>query len=351
MLTYQNRTYSLEELKSLTFSTEDSLLLFCKQWLNQTPFFEVNTSGSTGEPKTITLSRQQIENSVLQTQKALELTSTDTCLINLSGNHIAAKMMMARALVIGMQATIISPSNNPLKSLTSSFDFHAFVPLQLNAILTENNTAEIALLNKAKAIIIGGAPMSLNLIHKVKERITAPVYATFGMTETVSHIALKKINGIPNNYFKTVPGIEIDIDDNSCLKVKGAVTKNEWLQTNDIVKLYTEGFEWIGRKDNVINTGGLKFQVEALEKLIEKAFHDLSIEVRFFISKLPHESLGEKIVLVIETDDIIDVRDVKLHLAKSCSKYQIPKTFYFLRKFKETPTGKIDKSGTLFLFC
>lgn len=349
MLTYLNKTYSLEDLKNLTFSTEDPLLLFCKQWLNKSSYFEVNTSGSTGEPKLISLSRKQIENSVLQTQQALGLSKSDTCLINLSGEHIAAKMMMARALVIGMDATYIIPTSNPLVKLTSNFDFYAFVPFQLTTILDKKDPNEIARLNKAKAIIIGGSKMSLQLIEKVNKLITAPVYATFGMTETVSHIALKRVNSIADSYFKIVPNIEIDIDQDSCLKVKGAVTNNKWLQTNDIVKLRPNGFEWIGRKDNTINSGGLKFQIEPIELMVENVFNKLYITARFFISKLIDEVFGEKIILLIETDEIIDTMELKLHLSKHLTKYQIPKTFYFLHKFKETQTGKIDKLKTISL--
>ena len=199
------------------------------------------------------------------------LAEGDSCLLNLSAKHIAGKMMLARAMEIGMEITFTPPSANPLEDINRGFDFYAFVPLQLQNIL-KLTPEKVDSLNQAKAIIVGGAKISLELAQQI-EKITAPVYATYGMTETVSHIAIQRINGEnKDSYFHTLPTITTELDQRACLKIKAPVTNHEWLQTNDIARLHPNGFELLGRIDNVINTGGLKVQAEKVENKVEAFF-------------------------------------------------------------------------------
>lgn len=319
-------------------------LRFIHQWQSDLDEFKIKTSGSTGKPKNITLSRGQIKTSIQQTKSALKLLKGDSCLINLSVEHIAGKMMIARALDIGLKITIVHPSKNPLIGIDKSFDFYSFVPLQIQTILEETPEL-IPFLNKAKAIIIGGAKVSVHLYSLIKNTIKAPVYATFGMTETVSHIALKQLN-IDNENFNILNGIDVSIDERSCLKVKGEVTNNMWIQTNDIVKLLPDGFEWIGRIDNVINSGGIKLQIESIERGIERAFYDLSLNNRFIIIGKPDHKLGEAVSLIIEGKNI-NKKIILDQLPNYLSKYEIPKQIIFVDVFHETESKKIDRNKVL----
>lgn len=343
-LTYDNQTYSKEDIQSS--SSQHSAFLICNEWLKLTPSFTIYTSGSTGKPKSIQLLRTQISSSVQQTQQALNLKENDSCLINLSCDYIAGKMMLFRSIEIGLNATIIPPSKNPLENIHTVFDFYSFVPLQLQTIL-EETPEKIELLNQAKCIIIGGAKMSQHLINLVTKHLTSPVYATFGMTETVSHIALKLINTPnPDLYFKTLDNTIIDIDQRSCLKIKGDITDNQWIQTNDKITLRQDGFQWIGRVDNVINSGGIKLQIESIESLIESTLNALSIDCRFFVTSLPDSKLGEKVVLFIEGNNL-DNQTIESTLKKKLKSYHNPKKIYFIDSFKETLSGKVDKKATL----
>ena len=334
-------------LKSSFFTNEepnDLLLKFIHQWGSGTRSFITNTSGSTGVPKPITLERNQIIASINQTQKALNLERGDTCLINLSPDHIAGKMMVARAMEIGMQMTIVPASKNPLVNIDSAFDFYSFVPLQIQTIIEENPN-QIPLLNKAKAIIIGGAKVSVYLQSLIENKISTPVYATFGMTETVSHIALKRLNPLAS-YYSVLNGVEIATDERKCLRIKGEVTNNKWIQTNDIVNLLSRGFNWVGRIDNVINSGGVKLQVEKIELGIERTFHQLKMDNRFIVFGEKNQLFGETVSLIIEAGNI-DQKSILKEFSTYLTKYEIPKNIYTLKSFPETDSKKIDRNKTI----
>ncbi len=336
-----NRDHLLSAL-SFTPSFEEQIIIdFCRDWFSNQAFFTVPTSGSTGTPKNIQLTRNQIIESVKTTQQAFDLKAGDCCLLNLSAKHIAGKMMLARAMEIDMEITVTPPSANPLQGINQSFDFYAFVPLQLQNIL--KSTPEIIeSLNSAKAIIVGGAKISLDLANQIK-KISAPVYATYGMTETVSHIAIQQINGEnKDEYFRTLPTVTTALDERACLKIKAPVTNYEWLQTNDIAKLHQNGFELLGRIDNVINTGGLKVQAEKVENKVEAFFLNQKIQNRFFVAALPHPYFGEQVTLFIE--GIFEGKDNLLdYLSQQLDKNEIPKEVINIHSFSQTESGKVDQ--------
>lgn len=335
-------------LSALSFKPtpeEKKVIEFCREWLSSKSTFIVPTSGSTGTPKQLEISRSQVIASIKATQQAFGLKKGDSCLLNLSAKHIAGKMMLARAMEIGMEITYTTPSSNPLESIDTAFDFYAFVPLQLQTILT-TDSKKVDLLNKAKAIIIGGSKISLAL-EKQLQQIQSPVFATYGMTETMSHIAIKRLNGEnKDNYFKTLPTVAIALDERGCLKIKAPVTNNEWLQTNDIAKLHENGFELIGRSDNVINTGGLKVQAEKVEANVEVFFLTHKISNRFFVYALPHPYFGEQVTLFVEGEFELKI-DLLKALSKHLEKHEVPKEVIIIKQFSETESGKIDKIITI----
>jgi o-succinylbenzoate---CoA ligase len=269
-------------------------------------------------------------------------------LVCLNVEYIAGMMMLVRGMVLGLKLTIIEPSGNPFQELENTiFDFYAFVPLQLENILNEEKN--VAILNQAKAIIVGGAAVNEVLEQKIQQ-LNVPTFSTYGMTETVSHIAIRRLNGEnKSEHFKVLESVKIGLDDRNCLNIISESSNNKLVQTNDIVEIVSKKeFRLIGRFDNIINSGGVKIQLEKVEKAIEKEIQIFNPK-RYFAYGIPDEKLGQKLVLVVETD-IFDEKLKEVFLSKIkliLPKYEIPKEIIFIKSFQETPTGKIDKKKCL----
>ncbi|MDX5346236.1 MAG: acyl-CoA synthetase, partial [Hymenobacteraceae bacterium] len=277
----------------------------------------------------------------------------DRALINLNTEFIAGIMMLVRGFVGEMHMTIFEPSGNPLVPLPDheAFKFQSYVPLQLQNIL-EQTPPKVQILNTAKAILVGGAPVSYGL-EQLLQQVQAPVFHTYGMTETVSHIALRQLNG-PNKtqHYIAPPDVVLGTDKRGCLTIKADVTNNEIVVTNDLVNLLSENtFIWLGRADNTINTGGVKVQLEKVEQALTEVLHKLGMHRRNFIASLPDEKLGERIIAVLEGTPLSDHEEQQLQgmLTQVLTKYEIPKQFGYLNTFTETASGKIDRQKNLLL--
>jgi len=317
---------------------------FCHDWLAGTATFVRATSGSTGVPKPISLTRSQLQASASATQQALDLRQGEAALVCLNVGYIAGTMMLVRGLEIGLKMYVVAPTASPLADIPADIviDFAAFVPLQLQTML-QNGAA--ARLNTFKKIIVGGAAVGDLLLQQI-EQLQVPVFSTYGMTETVSHVALRRLNGPDKSaYYQLLPNIATATDPRGCLRLRGAVTNHEWVQTNDLVQFIdNQNFKLLGRADNVINSGGVKIQLEKIERALEMI---LAPNVRFFAWHQPDETLGQKLVLVVQkSDDKRVTEDLKTALLPHLTPYEIPKLVYYIEKFIETPTGKIDKRAT-----
>jgi O-succinylbenzoic acid--CoA ligase len=323
---------------------EQKVIDFCQKWLSGQQEFMLKTSGSTGDPKLIKLTRNQMIASAKLTGKTFDLTKGDKALVCLNVEYIAGIMMLVRGMELGLELTVIEPSGNPLNDVgNNTFDFYAFVPLQLQNIL--NDERNVVILNQAKAIIVGGAAVNEVLENNIKN-LTVSVFSTYGMTETVSHIAIKRLNGQnKSDRFQVLEGVNIGIDERNCLNIIAEASDNLLIQTNDIVEILNEKeFDLIGRFDNIINSGGVKIQLEKVEKLIENEIKILNVK-RYFAYGIPDEKLGQKLVLFMEGAEVsieINAKFMK-NIQSVLSKYEIPKKIYFFEKFMELPTGKIDK--------
>jgi O-succinylbenzoic acid--CoA ligase len=227
----------------------------------------------------------------------------------------------------------------------------SFVPLQLQHTLAQGRDA-LDLLNGAKAILVGGGPVSTGL-EETLQVITAPVYQTYGMTETVSHVALRRLNGPERQaHYTLLEGVKMTTDERSCAVIDPNLPGLPPVVTNDVVERLTPTtFRWLGRADNMINSGGVKIQAEKIEGLVEKIFGNLNVKKRFFVTGLPHPELGESVVLIVEGSPLPDQTENHLtqFLQHSLSKYERPKSIRYVPSFAETPTGKIDKRLTLTL--
>lgn len=307
---------------------EKVIFKFLLNWLDEKPYIEVQTSGTTGKPKIIKIEKQFVVASALSTGDFLNLKPGDSALLCLSADYIAGKLMLVRALILGLELDAVEPSSTPLKSITKNYNFVAMVPMQVED--------SIAQLHQIKTLIIGGAQVNSVLKEKLKNATTS-IFETYGMTETVSHVAMKRIE---NNCFEALPNVVFSIDDRNCLIVDAPKVAKKTIITNDLVELISDKkFIWKGRFDNIINSGGIKFSPEEIElKLQEK------IKNRFFIASESDDNLGEKIVLVIESN--IDL-NLEATTFEHLSKYEVPKKTYYVDKFIETKTNKINRNETL----
>jgi o-succinylbenzoate---CoA ligase len=344
------RTYSHEELKKQSFENnqsdfEKSTLKFCHAWLNGQQEFTIQTSGSTGAPKPIVLLRKQMEASANQTIEALQLKTGETALVCLDTKYIAGQMMLVRSLIIGMNIIAVEPASNPFEKIDGQqIDFVALVPYQLENII--EHTPER--LDPVRCAIIGGASISHSLMEKIKKS-SCVLHSTYGMTETISHIALQQLNGkSPREFFEAFPSIQLRLDNRGCLCIKANYLKEEII-TNDLVELVEERkFKWLGRIDNVINSGGIKIIPEKAELIFEKVFDSFQIKNRFFITGLPDEKLGNKVTIVVEglafNKEI--QKEILVRVSQKLNKYELPKEFVFIQHFTETATGKVNRSAT-----
>lgn len=312
--------------EEFTLSTIDNLKdlgFFLKQWFNQDSFIIVKTSGTTGKSKDIKVEKAAMISSALSTGDFFKIYENSTALCCLPIKYIAGKMMLVRAMVLGWKIDVVEPSSKPLTNNLKVYDFVAMVPLQV-----ENSINQ---LNKVKTLLIGGAPLNQQLTTNLIE-INCNAYESYSMTETVTHVALRKIG---DKGFKILPNVKVKIDNRGCLVIYAPQLNPEELITNDVVDLISETeFVWKGRFDNVVNSGGIKLFPEQIEeKLIGK------IENRFFMAGLPDNTFNEKLVLFIEG------KEFKLDtlIFDELDKYEKPKEIIFVKKFFETETGKIKR--------
>lgn len=333
-------SFTKEELLSVGYSLikegqpyEVPIGDFLLDWLGNNKTIQVKTSGSTGIPKTIALKKEHMVNSALATGKFFRLREKDSALLCLPAEYIAGKMMLVRALVLGLHLDYTAPVAQPLQSNAKSYEFCAMVPLQL-----ENSISKVS---QIKTVIVGGAGVSVRLKEKLRS-VSSAIFETYGMTETITHIAVRALEA---TYFKVLRGVTVKLDSRGCLQISAPHLGVEALVTNDMVHLNSkEEFELLGRFDNVINSGGIKMFPEQLEAKLGSI-----ISSRFFITGIPDEKLGHKVVFIVEgRQNQLDLeRDIKS--SGILSKYEFPKAFYTVPQFAETKTGKLDRKQTLLL--
>lgn len=355
-LELNGKSYLKEEIIQRSFPDdlteyERNILDFCSSWLNhEQETYVLNTSGSTGIPKPIEISRQQMITSARMTQAALGLKENDHAFVCLNTEFIAGKMMLVRSMEIGMRLTILNPTSNPLLNLSpdQKIDFTAMAPLQMENIL--NDTPDkVSILNQMKAILVGGAPVSYALEEKI-QRITSPVFLTFGMTETVSHIALRRLNGENKQlYFQGLQNVSFESDTRGCLVIHSPLTL-EPVVSNDLAELIgNDKFIWKGRIDHVINSGGVKVNPETVERKLEILFKQFPFNINYFVAGLPDERLGQKVCLVVEEQKLTSEEKEKIAslIPQKSWGYESPKECIFIDRFSLTSTGKINKPETL----
>jgi O-succinylbenzoic acid--CoA ligase len=304
---------------------------FIQKWFDENEQIKVNTSGSTGDPKEIFLKKSHMLNSARETGVFFKLGENTSALLCLPSDFIAGKMMLVRAMTLGWDLHVVAPEKDALTQYDNDYDFVAMVPYQVNY--------SFGALGKVKKLIIGGGSISEELEEKLME-VDTEVFETYGMTETVTHIAVRRINGLARSeYFTALPNVRFSTDERNCLVIDAPSISDHQVITNDIVDLLTPTtFIWKGRYDHVINSGGVKLFPEAIEKKLAPY-----IKLPFIISSLKDQELGECVILIVKKPKEHELPDFS-EAFSVLNKYERPRKVFSFSKFPYTSTGKIKRT-------
>lgn len=308
---------------------------FLDEWFSPADFVWGHTSGSTGTPKPLKLLKRDMEESARLTLDFFGITSHTTMLLCLSPDYIAGKMMIVRALLSGADLLVVQPSSHPFATVDEPVDFAALVPAQVVESLRDDTQRER--LARTGALIIGGAPLSSAAEARLDD-LPVHAYATYGMTETVSHVALRRI-GDPSMCYRALGNITFTVDDRDCLVIHTPHFALRQFVTNDVVSLADERtFRWIGRYDHVINSGGVKIFPERVEQKMAGL-----LTRRFFIAACDDEKWGECVALAIEGEPLSAAEEeALLHRIRAVvDRYEVPRRVVYLPAFAETSSGKV----------
>ena len=313
------------------------LYLFLNEWFDASPVITVHTSGSTGVPKELVVRKDRMMQSARLTCEFLNLQAGDTALLCMNLRYIGAMMMVVRSLVAGLNLIVRPASGHPLSDVEVPLKFAAMVPLQVYNTLRV--PAERKRLEHTDILIIGGGAVDDSLEAELKT-IPIAAYSTYGMTETLSHIALRRLNGeAASKCYYPFPSVELSLSAENTLIVKAPLICDDVLQTNDIACLCSDGgFTIAGRKDNVINSGGIKIQAEEMENRLQPF-----IPVPFAVTAVPDPRLGQALTLLIAGKP--DIKELENKLQAVLETYYRPKHIFITELIPQTENGKIDRTG------
>ncbi len=312
---------------------------FLDEWYSPADYVWGHTSGSTGAPKPVKLLKRDMVASARLTCDFFSLNHSSTLLLCLSPDYIAGKMMLVRALLSGANLLVVPPSSTPLAILDETIDFAAMVPAQVVETLT--SAEQTARLARIRYLIVGGAPLAPDTEESLV-KLPVATYVTYGMTETVSHVALRRL-GDPAEVYRAMGDITFSIDERDCLVIHAPHFSTQKFVTNDVVQLDApDSFRWVGRYDHVINTGGVKVFPERVEQQIAS----LLAPRRFFITATPDAKWGESVTLVMEGEQLSETAQSQLLTAirERVTRYEYPRCILYLSHFKETASGKVIRS-------
>lgn len=342
-LLYQGIRYSADELKSPGLL--HPAFVFCRQWLLGQDSFLFSTSGSTGSPRKITLTRKQLTDSAHRTASVFLPRSGDMQLLCLSTETVGGIMMLVRSLVWDIPIHVTEPRSNPFSDgfVYQGETLVSLVPLQLKTIATD--LPSVNQLNKFRIVLLGGAAADAQA-ETIARGLSPLVYHGYGMTETASHVALRKLNPIKEPAYTPLNPVKIYLSSENQLCIQ--LPEESPIITNDIGEVFPDGrFRILGRADFVINSGGLKIQPEETEEVMGKFMLDNQLLHRYFAWGLPDPLLGEKLVLFVEGDaKKFPTQSCLSFLKENCPRHKAPKEIIFAPEFILTASGKINKPET-----
>ena len=343
----EGRRFNQVQLKDwINVKTSSNYLLKIKQvyrnWFSDSLFFEVETSGSTGAPKIIRLQKDKMYNSALKSLNYFELRQGQKVLLALPAEKIGGLMLIIRAIIGNLNLYHIKPRLDPLNLWNAEeIDFCSLTPSQLFAIKEEQ--LSLGKLRVIKRVLLGGSDINQALSSFIQKE-NNDFYHSYGMTETISHVAIRKLNGMNRSaYFSALEGISFKSNDEDQLIICSDQLLNKDLVTNDIVTLIDKKtILWRGRKDNVVNSGGIKLVVEEIEDKIKQL-----VKLPFYLVGIPDDLLGEKLVLMIEGVNFSqsELKSLKLDFEGVLQKYEIPKDILMVSRFSYTANGKLIRTN------
>lgn len=312
---------------------------FMKDWTNQNDYVWGHTSGSTGEPKPLKLSKEAMKASARLTNRHFGLKPGDTILLCLSTNYIAGKMIVVRALEGGLR--IVVAETKSLPEWATPITFAAFVPMQIEALLHHSEESRQRL-RQVGTMIIGGSPLSDKLQAELLALGVTNAYTTYGMTETLSHVAVARIGEAGGLTYHALEGITLATDQRGCLVIHAPHIQAGPIVTNDVVETAGENaFCWKGRWDNVVNSGGIKLFPEKMEKTIAP----LLPHRRYYLAGAPSEKFGTMLVLKIEGEPFTanQLNTLEKGLNELLEHHEQPKKILFVSRFAEIASGKVKR--------
>lgn len=319
---------------------------FLSEWNNDGDRVLVHTSGSTGKPKPMSVEKKRMLNSARITCDFLGLKPGDSALLCMSLDYIAGKMVVVRSIERHLHLISVCPSGHPLKDVNKEITFAAMVPMQVYNTLQVPEERER--LSRIRHLIIGGGAIDEALEQKLKALPgDIAIWSTYGMTETLSHIALRRINGDEaSEWYQPFDSVKISQTEEGCLVIDAPQVCAEPLVTNDIVEIESYIYNKVeklrfrikGRKDNVICSGGIKIQIEEVEALLKPY-----LEKPFMIAKKKDGKFGEIAVLLTEDEEIEKIEATVRRLL-SDHKYWIPREYLHVDQLPLTETGKPKRS-------
>ena len=312
---------------------DEALADFLLAWWDDRDFVVGHTSGSTGEPKRIELSKQSMCESARRTNAFFGLKHGDAILLCLSANYIAGKMMVVRAIVGGLNLYVETAASLP--NVAGRFDLVSMVPMQVHALRESAGGRER--MERIRCLLVGGGPLrraEAEWLHS----LSVKTYISYGMTETVSHVALALLEQGSEPLYEALPDVRFSTDERECLVIHADYLAGSPFVTNDVVRLRSDhSFSWLGRWDNVINTGGVKVFPEKMEKKVG----DL-IEAPFYFTSEDDAKFGQRVALRIESAPF-DTADLLRRMAERLTPYEMPKNVTFLPRFERTDSGKVKR--------
>lgn len=312
------------------------LRAFRNEWESAESTMGVHTSGSTGTPKRLQVEKKRMAASAAATCRFLHLQPGDTALLCMPLRFIAGKMMAVRAFTHGLRLIAVAPSAHPFARLHASPHFVAMTPMQVYETLRVPR--ERALLRGVRQLIIGGGAIDAALAQQLRDFPHA-VWQTYGMTETLSHIALRRINVPAPTGYAPLPGVDVEIADDGCLHIHAPEVCPARLATHDRAEWLPDGtFRLLGRTDNVVCSGGLKLQIELLEATLAEALRKAGLNAAFQLTAVPHEKYGEALTLL--TDQPAALQEVREICQHALGSHERPKFYYAVSRLPLTGSGK-----------
>lgn len=329
---------------------EEKVQLFCSKWLSNASHFTFFTSGSTGTPKEIKLSRKQLENSALQTINWLDLKPNQHALLCLPSDYIAGAMVLVRAMIAKMNLLLIEPSQDISKELAEikvPIHLSSFVPNQWQLILSSSLSLN-ELFKESKGVLIGGSDVSIQIKEKTNQLCDFNVYLTYGMTETVSHVAFQSIGKNPTDCLQVLPSVSIFQLPAGNLAISSPSTLFETIETQDLVEMIDQqSFRIVGRLNRIINSSGLKINPIPIEEKLGVFFQENHQLNHFFVAGFPDDFFGEVVSIFVEGKISFSLTDINSYLIQFFDKNKLPKKLITVDQFSRTISQKIDYLKTI----